>query len=344
MNSHEIERAKKFTYVFIALSVFILMVVPFIRDLHKKDYVFTKLQMGTIVEITLKKDDRISANKAFEEIDRLEKIFSSYIDTSDITRINTNAGGEPVKVSPEVIEVLLEAKRISELSGGAFDITMGAMGGLWKITEGGEVPPRSEVEKRLKFVDYKDVIIDEYSGRVKLRKEGMRIYLGGISKGYIVGKAIEVLKSRGVSWGMVHAGGDMFLFNNPKESKVKKHFNIGIQHPRDGAQIIASIKVREGAVSTSGDYERFFEQDGIRYHHILDPETGYPATRSQSVTVVTSNPMLADALSTAVFVMGADKGIKMVENIKGVEALVIDSNGNIQNSMGLEFKTGDAVN
>lgn len=340
MNDEEIEKAKQFTYIFITISVLILFVVPFVRDLHNKDYVYTRLLMGTLVEITLKKDDKTSANLAFSEIEKLESIFSSYIPSSDVSKINGNAGLGPVVVSPLVIDVVSKALDISKKSDGAFDISMGAMGGLWKITDGGTVPKKSDITKKLKLVNYKNIVIDKSRNTVELKQEGMRIYLGGIAKGFIVGRAIEVLKSQGIKWGMVHAGGDMFLFN--VDRKVKKDFVIGIQHPRDGNKLIGSIDVVEGSVSTSGDYERFFIEDGIRYHHILDPSTGYPASLSRSVTVVSKDPMLSDALSTAVFVMGHEKGLKMIEDIDGAEAIIMDLNGNIHTSHGMEFDQRDA--
>ncbi len=332
MNDEEIEQAKIFTYIFIAISVIILIVVPFVRDLHNKEYVFTRLLMGTVVEITLKEDDKVSAELAFKKIQTLENIFSSYIPTSDISKINNNAGLGPVEVSPLVVNVIGRAMEISKASAGAFDISMGVMGGLWKITDGGKVPAKSEILKRLKLVNYKNIIIDKDKSTVELKETGMRIYLGGIAKGFIVGRAMELLRSRSLGWGMVHAGGDMFLF-----SDSKKDFVIGIQHPRVSDKLIGSINVTEGAVSTSGDYERFFMESGVRYHHILDPSTGYPATLTRSATVVSLDPTLSDALSTAVFVMGYEKGLKMIETMDGVEAVVVDMNGNIHTTEGMVF-------
>lgn len=339
MNDEEIEKAKQFTYIFITISVLILIVVPFVRDLHNKDHVYTRLLMGTMVEITLKKDDKNSVNLAFDEIKNLENIFSSYIPTSDVSKINANAGLGPVVVSPLVIDVVSKALEISKKSGGAFDISMGAMGGLWKITDGGTVPKQSDITKKLKLVNYRNIIVDKNLNTVELKQKGMRIYLGGIAKGFIVGRAIKVLKTEGIKWGMVHAGGDMFLFNVDRE--VKKDFVIGIQHPRASDKLIGSINVVEGSVSTSGDYERFFIEDGVRYHHILDPVTGYPATLTRSVTVVSDDPMLSDSLSTAVFVMGSEKGMKMIEDLDGVEAMIMDLNGNIHLSNGMEFDQRD---
>lgn len=346
MNDEEIKQARNFTYIFITLSVIILTVVPFIRDLHNKEHVFTRLLMGTIVEITTKKDDKVSVELAFKEIQNLENIFSSYIPTSDLSKINDNAGLGPVTVSPLVVAVISRALEVSKLSEGAFDISMGAMGGLWKITDGGTVPKQSEIIERLKLVNYKNIIIDIDSSTVELKEKGMRIYLGGIAKGFIVGRAIEVLKSRGLKWGMVHAGGDMFLFNEYVEENkraVKENFVIGIQHPRIGNELIGSVDITVGSVSTSGDYERFFMASGVRYHHILDPATGYPATLTRSATVVSLDPTLTDALSTAVFVMGHEKGIAMVEAIEGVEALVVDLHGKIHASKGMVFDHHDAA-
>ncbi|MBI5893748.1 MAG: FAD:protein FMN transferase, partial [Deltaproteobacteria bacterium] len=176
---------------------------------------------------------------------------------------------------------------------------------------------------------------DRNSNTVKLGRKGMRINLGGIAKGYIVSQAAEKIKSKGIKKGIIHAGGDMFVFNESDN----KPFKIGIQHPREKDKIIGTIEILNGAVATSGDYERFFIKDGIRYHHIMDPKTGFPASKIRAVTIVAKDGTMADAISTAVFVMGLEDGMKLIEKLPDIEGLIIDANGNVHLSSGLKGYT-----
>jgi thiamine biosynthesis lipoprotein len=292
--------------------------------------------MGTLVEITLRQEDpkgAEAAEAAFAEIERLEAVFSSYIPTSDVSRITGAAGVGPVSVSPEVIEVLGVALRISELTRGAFDPTVGALFNVWDFSgEDGYVPSEEEVIDLLPLVDYKKILIEENESKAGLSAAGMRLNLGGVAKGYIVGKAQEALKRVGVEWGIIKAGGDMAVFQKGNGEP----FTIGIQNPREAGRLLGKITIAEGAMATSGDYERFFIKDGVRYHHILDPETGYPAKRSRSVTIIADDPTGADGLSTGVFVMGAKEGMELIETLDGVEAVIVDPDGRVQVSSGLK--------
>lgn len=319
----------------VALTLIVLTLVWLtLLKTGKKPKTYGRFLMGTVVEITLMEENPVAVDAAFSEIARLEAIFSSYIPESDVSRISDSAGSGAVSVSPEVIDVLDVALNISGLSRGAFDPTVGVLGKAWDFSkDNGYVPTEAEVKELLALVDYKKILVDKSSSMAGLAKAGMRLNLGGVAKGYIVGKAVGVLKGAGIEWGIVKAGGDMTVFRNDDSAEP---FTIGIQHPRKSGELLAKVSVKQGAVATSGDYERFFIKDGVRYHHILDPETGFPATASRSVTIVADDPTGADGLSTAVFVMGADKGMKLVEATEGVEAVIVDSSGNVTVSLGLQ--------
>ncbi|MFQ5587059.1 MAG: FAD:protein FMN transferase, partial [Thermodesulfobacteriota bacterium] len=282
-------------------------------------------------------DDETAAAEAaravFDEFDRVDRLMTSWLDDSDVSKINRRAGAGGVKVSPEVIFVVTRALEIARKSGGAFDPTVGVLGRVWSFSgeKGRAIPSREEVEKLLELVDYRKVVVDRERGTVSLGRAGMEINLGGVAKGYIVGRAVEVLKGGGISRGIVKAGGDMVVFdreNNP--------FTIGIQHPRKSDTLIGEISFANVAIATSGDYERYTVRDGVRYHHILDPTTGFPARGSRGVTVLSRDPTLADALSTSVFVMGPTRGMALIEESPGVEGMIIDEEGEIIVSTGLK--------
>ena len=305
------------------------------------EYNYARMQMGTVVEITVsgtnneeneeRYDNAVEA--AFREIDRLEALFSSYQETSDISRINKAAGQGPVTVDPEVVFVVARALEIAEKSGGAFDPTIGIMKKVWSFS--GEkkrpIPSPAEVAALLKLVDYRQIILDRETGTVALGKAGMQLNLGGLAKGYIVGQAVKTLKEGGIKRGIVKAGGDMVVFD--EESRP---FNIGLQHPRQADMLIGELAFTNEAVATSGDYERFTIRDGVRYHHILDPTTGFPARGTQAVTLLSADPTLADALSTTVFVLGPAKGMALIESLPNVEGMIIDETGEIAASSGLK--------
>lgn len=334
---------QKLTYL--AITVFVLLILCFsvLNRPSTESVTYSRMLMGTVVEITFPDGDSPAvaeaAEAAFTEIKRLEEIFSSYKKTSDISKITASAGKGPVRVDPGVVEVVEKAIYLSRLSGGAFDPTFGPLGAIWRFNgEVSSVPSPEEIADALKYVGYGRVIVDRESFSVGLKTTGMSINLGGIAKGYIVGLAAGKIRAMGVERAIVRAGGDMFVFQNTRQNsgqKSGKAIKIGIRHPRKPGKLIGSISVTRGAVATSGDYERFFIKDGRRYHHIIDPSTGYPATGSRSATVVTEDPALADAYSTAVFILGPVKGMAMVEASEGVQAVIVGPGGEIHLSSGL---------
>lgn len=333
----------KSTTAAIAVIIIVLSIIA-LSAYNKKplEIKYTRTLMGTVVEITIvgKNETRLNAaaGTAFEEIKRLEGLMSHYKEESDVSRINEAAGKEAVVISKETLNVIESSIETSQITNGAFDATMGVLGRVWHFTKddkGELIPPsREEVKKLLPLIDYRQIIIDKKNDTAKLARQGMRINLGGIAKGYIVGKAADVLKNHGIKKGIVHAGGDMVVFQEPDDEP----WLIGIQNPREKDKIIGTIKAQNTAVATSGDYERFFIKDGARYNHIMDPSTGFPANKCRGVTITAKDPTLADALSTAIFVMGPDDGMKLIEKLPDVEGLIIDAGGKITVSSGLEGK------
>lgn len=296
---------------------------------------YHQVAMGTVIEITLIGDDEEAANKAalqaFQEIKRIETLMSPWLDSSDVTRTNRSAGKEWVKVSPETGEVIKKAQEISELSGGGFDITVGPLTELWRKAREKKTPPSiEEVKGKLDLVNFKNIEVDQ-QGRVFLKKKGMAIDLGGIAKGYGVDRAFDVLRSLGYKNLIVNAGGDL----RAGGTKNNQPWSIGIQNPRESQKILTRISVSDMAVATSGDYEKFFIYEGKRYHHIFNPRDGFPAEGCQSVTIVTKNCITADALATAVFVLGPEKGYSLCQKLDGVECLIVDGEGKIIHSPNL---------
>ena len=282
----------------------------------------TQFIMGTLVEITVSHSDpeliQTVTTQAFDEMARIEQLMSTYIPDSEISRINRAAGKEAIAVSPEVEEVLREGIYWSEQSGGAFDITVEPLVQLWDFDGEKEIiPGESTIRKTATLVNYKNIEIKDHT--VRLKRRGMAINVGGLAKGYAVDRAISILRSR-VSNGIVNAGGDLFAFG---QKSKQNSWTIGLQHPRKPQDLLAAFAVKNQAVATSGDYQRYFIKDGIRYHHIFDPQTGRPARLMISATIITTEVMDADALATAVFVMGPDKAIEWVDSMENVEAMLV---------------------
>jgi thiamine biosynthesis lipoprotein len=322
--------------------IYILLFFSFILILHPPSsqssnlFKYHQIAMGTVIEITLIADDEEAANKtslqAFQEIKRIETLMSPWLDSSDVTRINRSAGKEWVKVSPETMEVIKKAQEISELSEGGFDITVGPLTELWRKAREKKIPPSiEEVKEKLGLVNFKNIEMDQ-EGKVFLKKKGMAINLGGIAKGYAVDRAFKLLKSLGYRNLIVNAGGDLrvggFKNNQP--------WSIGIQDPRNPQKIMAKVSVTDTAVATSGDYEKFFLYQGKRYHHIFSPKDGFPTEGCQSVTILYKDGMTADALATAVFVLGPEKGYTLCQKLEGVDCLIVDQKGKIIISPGLK--------
>jgi thiamine biosynthesis lipoprotein len=287
--------------------------------------------MDTIVSITVVADSKDMAEKAIErtfaEIGRFGDLINFYSDTSELAGINRNAGIHSVKVSPETLDVIGKAVFAAEKSGGAFDPTIGPIIKLWDFLNK-KKPTEAEILQALFLVNYKDILIDRTDATVFLKRKGMMIDLGGIAKGYAADLAVESLKKEGILSGLVSIAGDIRTFGMKPD---KSPWTIGIKNPRQTGEkdeIVAKIRLSDKAISTSGDYERFFISDDKRYHHLLDPKTGLPASGCRSVSIVTDKAVDTDAFSTAVFILGPEKGMKLVKEM-GMDAIIIDSSGTI---------------
>jgi thiamine biosynthesis lipoprotein len=300
----------------------------------------SRLLMGTLVEIKLVASTPGSAKAAFEaaflEFGRIERLMSFQSASSELERINQAAGGEPVVVSSELLRLIRQAKHYAEVTNGAFDISVGPLIKLWGFdNEQHRLPEAEEINKALPLVDFSAIITSEQPPAVKLTRAGMSLDLGAIAKGYAVDRALEILRRQGITAAIVNAGGDVKAMGKKPDGR---RWNIGIAHPRQSGRILASLRVDNQAVVTSGDYERFFIEQGVRYHHILDPKSGRPARGCQSVTVVAEKALAADALATGIFVLGPEKGLELIERLPDAEALIVDADGMLSISSGLKGK------
>ncbi len=296
--------------------------------------------MGTFVEIKVwtNQDDaaRAAIGEALDEVHRIERLMTTWSDTSDISRVNAAAGKAPVEVSPETLECVKRSLDFSRRSHGAFDISFYALKGLWKFDQDLEakLPDPAEVQKRIKLIDYRKILVDEARHSIFLKDSGMRINLGGIAKGYAVDRSTAILRQRGFNDAIVQAGGDLMLAG----SKSGAPWMAGIRDPRGSRDnYFALAPVTDHAFSTAGDYERFFFIDGKRYHHIIDPKTGYPATRARSVTIWAPDATTADGLDDGVLILGPKEGMKMIEEMgPQVGAVIVDNDNQVHISPSME--------
>lgn len=294
--------------------------------------------MGTLLRVGVWATDDARAGDGiehvFREFDRLEALLSNWRNDSDVTRLNHNAGIEPVKVSQDTIAVLRTARDISELTRGKFDITFGALTDIWRFDHDQDnvVPEHDLIEARLKRIDYKAVEVDSTAGTAFINRPGMTVHLGGIGKGYAVDRAVALLRDRGFTDFLIQAGGDLYVAGTDGGTPWK----LGIADPRGTHDAFAMVQLSDGTLSTSGDYERFFMKDGKRYHHIIDPDIGEPATGCRSVTLVSNKAVLADAIAKGVFILGPDAGMRLIEQLPDVEGVIVTPDNTVLVSSGLK--------
>jgi thiamine biosynthesis lipoprotein ApbE len=311
------------------------------------------LSMGTVFEVSVYVANKYEAEEAFndvfKEINRLDYLMSNYKEESELSKVNKNAASEPTTCDNELAYVIEQSLQYSDITDGAFDITIGPLMKKWGFfKEQGRVPNKEELKSVLKSVSYKNIIIGEEVKKslfrdpsivktISFKHSGTQIDLGGIGKGYAVDMAIRVLKGNGINSALINFAGNIYAYGTPPE---KDSWVIGLQHPRKSERLLGSFEIRDKAVSTSGDYEKFFTIDGERYSHIIDPRTGSPVKGIVCVTIVTDNATRADALSTGVFVLGLDKGMDLIEKLSDVEGIIIyedaDSRLSIKASSGME--------
>ena len=303
-----------------------------------KPYKETQFLMDTIIEITAYGPGSEQAVKAaFGEFKRIHDLANQFDPNSQLAKINDQAGKSKVSVDPELVHLLKRAKDLSAQVEGAFDFSIGPLTELWGIGRKGDfVPTQAEINALLPLVDYRLVEVDEVHNTVYLPKPGMRLDLGGIAKGYATDKAVEKLKAMGVKSALVNAGGNVRVIGVKPDGAP---WRIGIQHPRRSEDIIAKLALTDwDTLQTSGDYQRFIERNGVRYAHILDPRTGRQPQEVASVTVALNNSTDGDVLSTALFVMGVERGMQLLQKFPGVEAVFVTQDGRVVTTPGLAGK------
>jgi len=292
-------------------------------------------KMGTRVGVQLWLDDEhraralISASMA--ELDRIEAKMSTYIADTEISRINRGAAREPVPVSRELFVLIRRALKLSDTTGGVFDITYDSVGSLYDFRARVH-PSESDIERHLGQIDYHHVVLDEGTQSVRFTVPGVRINLGGIAKGYAVERVIALLRKAGVRHALANAGGDTRLLGD----RMGRPWVVGIRDPDHDGGLVTRLALDDEAVSTSGDYERFFIEDGVRYHHIINPATGHSAGKVRSVTIVGPDATMTDGLSTSVFVAGPKAGLALIESLPGYEAVIVDTHHGVHFSSGLD--------
>ncbi|GAA4737086.1 FAD:protein FMN transferase [Flavisolibacter ginsenosidimutans] len=297
--------------------------------------------MGNRFEISVVWPDEAEAmqhiDAAIEEIRRIEALLTTYNEESQTALINRHAGIKPVQVDREVFDLIQRSKRISHITQGAFDISYGSIDkSLWNFDRHMTALPDAETAKRMvRLINYRNVVLDENDCTVFLKEEGMRIGFGGIGKGYAAERAKMILKQRGVQSGIVNAAGDLTVWGHQPNGE---RWTIGIANPNEITQAFSSLELSEGAVATSGNYEKFVLIDGKKYSHTIDPKTGLPVRGIKSVTVISPNAEIADAMATPVMIMGMEVGLDLINQINGLACIIIDDNDGLYTSKNINLK------
>ena len=290
--------------------------------------------MGTRIAVEVWREDSAAAEAAIDaviaEMHRIDALMSVYKPESRLSEVNRDAANRPVKVEPELAGLISRALEFSELSGGAFDITYASVGYLYDYRDRRH-PTDAQIEAALPAINWRHVVVDPAASTVRFLRPGVRIDLGGIAKGHAVDSSIAILAARGITNATVTAGGDSRILGDRRG----RPWVVGIRHPDERGRVIARIPLEDAAISTSGDYERYFDEDGVRYHHIIDPKTGKSPHGIRSVTVIAPSSTLAEGLTKSVFIMGPERGLALVESQPDVDAVVVTAEGKVLYSKGL---------
>jgi thiamine biosynthesis lipoprotein len=292
--------------------------------------------MGTRITVELWSDDRAQADRGIEavlqEMRHIDETMSTYKPTSEVSLVNAKAADGPMRITKELFDLLVTAREYSVLTDGAFDITYASVGYLYDFRKHVR-PAEAQIERALPGVNYRHVLLDPVQQTVQFSQKGVRIDLGGIAKGYSVDRGIEALKSLGFTRAYVSAGGDSRIIGD----RFGKPWMVGIRDPRkEAGEVITRIPLVNAAISTSGDYERFFEEDGVRYHHIIDPRTGHSASKVRSATIIGPAAIRTDGLSKTAFVLGPEKAMEIYNRIDDIDAIIVKLDGTVIHSKGLE--------
>lgn len=317
-----------------------IILVPVLLSAQEK-YNRTLKLMGSRFDITVVAKDEVQANDyidlAISEISRIEKEISSWDPESETSKIIANAGIQPVKVNRESFDLITRAVKISELTEGAFDITYASMDRIWKFDGSmNHLPTDDEIAQSIRKVGYKNIVLDPEHQTVFLKNKGMRIGFGAIGKGYAADKAKQLLISEGVNGGIINASGDLTTWGTQPDGSP---WMVGITNPLNKNKVFSWFPLDNNAVVTSGNYEKFVEFNGKKYTHIIDPRTGWPVSGLTSVTIFAPKAELADALATSVFVMGRETGIDFINQLPGMECVIVDDNGKITKSENIQLNT-----
>ncbi|HVM88128.1 MAG TPA: FAD:protein FMN transferase [Puia sp.] len=293
-----------------------------------------RFQISVLTENQAWADGCIQA--AIDEIRRIEKLLTTFSEESETALINRNAGVRPVKVSREIFDIIERSVRISGVTQGAFDITYGSVDKrLWNFdTHMTSLPDRETAKKMVRLVNYRNIILDKENTTVFLKEKGMRIGFGGIGKGYAAEKAKYVMQKMGAESGIVNASGDLTVWGYQPNGDP---WTIGIVNPNAAGQIFSYMNVTNMAIATSGNYEKFVIINGKKYSHTINPRTGLPVTGIKSVTIISTNAEIADAMATPVMIMGIDAGLNMINQMKDIEAIIIDDDDIIYTSKNIRF-------
>jgi FAD:protein FMN transferase len=317
----------------VCLSALVCLAAPARADWVRR---VTDGIMGTRITVELWADDEQKANRAIDalldEMRHIDDSMSTYKPTSEVSQVNARAADGPMKISKELFDLLATAKQYSVLTDGAFDITYASVGYLYDFPKHVH-PDDAQIDKALPAVNYRHVLLDPKNHTVQFSQKGVRIDLGGIAKGYSVDKGIEVLQSFGFTRAYVSAGGDSRIIGD----RFGKPWLVGIRDPRKGeGSVITKIPLTDAAISTSGDYERFFEENGVRYHHIIDPRTGHSASKVRSATVIGPYATRTDGLSKTAFVLGPERAMEIYNRIDDIDAIIVKLDGTVIYSKGIE--------
>ena len=297
--------------------------------------------MGTRIYVELWAEDDAKArgeqaiDAVMDEMRHIDESMSVYKPTSEVSRVNDLAARQPVKISPELFQLLTTALEYSRITEGAFDITYASVGYMYDFREH-KRPTEQQIAAALPAVNYRHVLLDPATSTVRFSQPGVRIDLGGIAKGFAVDKGIEILQQRGYTHALVNAGGDSRVIGD----RFGKPWVIGIRHPDHPDQVITRVPLTDSAFSTSGDYERYFDEGGVRYHHIIDPHTGHSASKVRSATVIAPTATRTDGLSKTAFVLGPDEALRIYNSLPDVDAILVTPDGRILYTKGLAPPAG----
>jgi len=292
--------------------------------------------MGTRITVELWSDDKDKADQdidaVLDEMRHVDESMSTYKPTSEVSLVNANAAAGPMHITRELFDLLTTAREYSVITEGAFDITYASVGYMYDFRRHIR-PDEAQIDAALPAVDYRHVLLDPKLQTVRFSQKGVRIDLGGIAKGWSVDRGIDVLKARGITRAFVSAGGDSRIIGD----RFGKPWMVGIRDPRkESGEVITRIPLVDAAISTSGDYERFFEEDGVRYHHIIDPRTGHSASKVRSATIIGPYAIRTDGLSKTAFVLGPEEAMRIYNGIDDIDAIIVKLDGTVIYSKGLE--------